>query len=287
MIIGQAMLSKCVPSVELKNYTFKKVLGFGKNGFVLQAIYKNKLVRAVKMVIASEHVGDDVKIGKECRIVTTSEEQVRREFEMHNQICKKATRSSGFQVLKTFGKLAVFSPPGYKNRIGVYIMECLPYRTLDEIIESSKKKAAPSILRMVEAIPRVIGNLQRCGFTHGDLHVENIAFDPEDCSRPYVLDFGRTIKLSRFKLATEKASFACIDYLAPLWSMTDDIAMYNAFVGAVDVDDKLEKVPAAFRENFTEILSRLTLKSSAKRLRMIEEMLDDPDLNYHDITCPV
>ena len=64
--------------------------------------------------------------------------------------------------------------------------------------------------------------------------------------------------------------------------MTDDIAMYNAYVGAVDVDDKLEKVPAAFRKKF----SRLTLKSSAKRLRMIEEMLDNPKLNYHDITCP-
>jgi tRNA A-37 threonylcarbamoyl transferase component Bud32 len=266
------------------------VLGFGKNGFVLQAIYKDKLVRAVKMVIASEHVGRDVKIGKECRIVTTSEEQVRREFEMHNQIFKKATRSSGFQVLKTFGKLAVFAPPGYKNRIGVYIMECLPYRTLDEIIESSNKKAT-SILRMVQAIPRVIENLQRCGFAHGDLHFENIAFDPDDYSRPFVLDFGRTTKLSQFKKVSEKASFACIDYLVPLYSLTTQIPLYNAFVKAVDIADKFEHIPAALRKKVTEIFSPLTLKSSAKRLRMIEQILDYQELNsnretYFDITCP-
>ena len=291
LVIGRAMLSKCIPSDEIKHYAFRKVLGIGLNGFIIQSMYKGKAAHAVKMVL----VGDEakVKIGNKYSIVTTSEAQIRREFEMHGEIFKKATSRSGFQVLKAFGKLAIFDPPGYGSyRIGVYIMECLPYRTLREIIESSKKKTAtPSILEMVGAIPRVIGNLQKHGFAHGDMHFGNIAFDPEDCSRPYVLDFGRTIKLSQFKRASEKASYACMDYLVPLYFMQDDISLYNAYVSVVDIHDLLERVPAALRKKFTEIFSHLTLKSKAKRRRIIDDMFDDQEFNssgenYFDITCP-
>lgn len=68
---------------------------------------------------------------------------------MHMQLSKKATPSSGFKVVKTFGTLAVFDPPGAKQyRIGVYLMERLPYRTAADIIDSSNKRVTPSILNM-------------------------------------------------------------------------------------------------------------------------------------------
>lgn len=289
--VGTALLPKCVSPSEASHYSFDKVLGIGLNGFVFECLYKEKERRAVKLVIISKKSGDRVNVDGKKKLHTMTERQVRQEFKMHRDLGKTLTRSSGFNVLKLYGRLAIFTPPLYsKYRIGVYIMQSLPTQvcTLMKDMDKAEGRMTPAIRKKVGAIPRVIAEIQKRGYAHSDLHSGNIAFDPKNPGRPFVLDFGRTIHLeSTFKESTvDKAIFSMIDYTIPLLVLlsptTDDIAAYNTVVAAMRVKRELEMIPRELRELFREIFSPVEDKTVVSRTAMINKLLSHARIFHND-----
>jgi len=166
-------------------------------------------------------------------LTPVSTEQMRREFKMHCQLARLVTPSSGFNVLKIFGDLAIFNPPLYEYRIGVYIMQSLSFPTLFDEINSALKSTATisAIFKKVQQIPRVISRLHALGYAHSDLHAGNIAFDPRDPQRPIVIDFGRTIHLdSTFSDPDVIALYRMFDYMHPLGSFAR-LSFWQQWVG--------------------------------------------------------
>lgn len=275
-VVGQQLLHKCVPRDKIKHYAFSKVLGIGLNGFVFQCLYKNTEPRAVKMVIVSDMVQTDQLIRTSRVITSVTNTQLQREFKAHYDLQRMVTPSSGFKVLNIYGDLAVFKPPLYPHRIGVYIMQSLPSPTLlDEIM---KYGLTTEIVRKIEQIPQVIAKLQKHGYAHSDLHIGNISFDPKDRDRPIVLDFGRTVHLtSTFSDQRDIATYCMFDYTMPLLSLSGEhnaaITSYNAFVGKMNVRETLKRVPSPQRGMFSRIFTPITRRSAQERKTMIAELL--------------
>ena len=265
--VGQTLLRLCVGQQEAKFYTFSKTLGLGLHGFVFQCLYKARERRVVKMMI----VGDDdaeVQLTGKDTVLEISERLLQREFTMHKLVMERTTSSSGFRVLEVFGDLALFQPPRFDRKIGVYLMQNLPYATLEqEIGEAVSKGALPSailkkiaetleqeigeavpkgalpsaILTKIAEIPRVLADLHRHGIGHSDLHAGNIAFpDGNNVSKPYILDFGRTILLdTAFSRPIELSTYCVLEHALVLFSLfhyrpSHIVEVYNAFLGGMD-----------------------------------------------------
>jgi serine/threonine protein kinase len=124
-------------------------------------------------------------------ILPVTEKQLRHEFDSHRTLARAVTPSSGFNVLKIFDDLAVYKPPlvpiGQGFKIGVYIMQSLPFPTLGKVLQrTSPPVLTPEVLANIAAIPRVFHNLHQHGYAHSDLHSDNIAFDPSGAERPII-----------------------------------------------------------------------------------------------------
>lgn len=278
--IGRALLNKCVSPDDAKFYTFENVLGKGLNGFVFQCVYKGER-RAIKMVfIKDPGVGNTVPFSGLEYIERISEAALRKEYGIHRLAIERSAGSSVFRVLNVYGQLAVFRPPRLASRIGVYIMQTLPYRTLQNEMEGFETQ--PAILRKVMRIPRVIKALHNLGLAHGDLHPENIAFDPVDVNQPpYIFDFGRSIDLFSPSLtATDDNRFRRLDYVIPLYVLLrQSTALYNTFLQGLDLSTEYEVTNMRIRNSLEEIFSPIenpTFGEIKRREDLIDGLLHYP-----------
>ena len=279
--IGRELVSHCVPPEEINHYTFEKTLGLGSYGFVFQCLYKGKEPRAVKMVFVIED--KNVKIPDEWAygISPVTEGQLRQEFDTHCNLARAVTPSSGFNVLKIFGDLAVFKPPQAPSaqfKLGVYIMQSLPFPTLRKVLLDTLPTPTPEVLANIAAIPRVINRLHQHGYAHSDMHSDNIAFDPTGTEHPIVLDFGRTVHISSTFKTVEAASIYCLlDYAASLGKLVGSgpfaITSFNVMAKSMDVGKLLARVSPDVRDLFRTVFSPLSFANAKKREKLFESLM--------------
>ena len=292
-VVGLILLRQCVPPEEVKYYTFSKLLGIGTTGFVFECLYKGKERRAVKMMMVGESNKETVKLTKDISVSTIAEPSLRREFEMHRLVMARTTASSLYRVLDIYGDLAVFRPALSRRRVGVYIMQTLPYPTLDQDLSRamSKRNAflSEAFLKKIETLPRIIADLHRHGLAHSDLHAGNVAFDPANQAKPYILDFGRMLVLeSTFPKPAERATFRAIDQVIPLYTFVDMVKdkspppdsyiveMYNSFLRGLDIPRSLAGVPAKLRKELATCFQPIdppVKESITRRLAAINFLL--------------
>lgn len=290
-VVGLAMLRKCVPLSEVKFYTFEKVLGRGLHGFVFQCLYKGKERRAVKLVMLRQNGEKDYKLdvdGKGKEIWSVSEPALRKEFDMHHHMLRLMRTSSRFRVLNVLSKMCVFRPPRFNKNVGVYIMESLEglkAKTLDNELEEALRVSdgtVPPLLReKAREVPRVIAELHRLGVAHSDMHSGNVAFDPKDPRRPYVLDFGRMQVLDQ--LGEQAQLYRMLEYAVPLhsylrWFAQDNpveaMELYNTYLEGVNLGES----DAAFvkTKRLEYIFRRLdNAKDIKPRLKSLDKLLMD------------
>lgn len=308
-VVGLAMLRKCVPPSEVKFYTFKKTLGQGLHGFVFQCLYKGREKRAIKLVVL--HDGEDEYniYAEDDDIWSVSKPSLVKEFKMHQTALRLMKKSGRFRVLDILGGLCVFKPPKFDKRVGVYIMENLEPKTLHNeihaVLERQDPQAAlPSrILEKVREVPRVIAELHRLGVAHSDMHTGNVAFDPDDPRRPYLLDFGRMQWLN--KLGEQAQLYRVLDFAAPLHSYLRSrstppekvVELYNAYIQGVALSEsdeafvnskmvgKTTKLGYIFHQRLEDV------KDIRPRFNMLERLMDsrlfkigERTMNYYTLT---
>jgi len=291
-VVGMAMLRKCVPPSEVKFYTFKKTLGQGLHGFVFQCLYKGREKRAVKLVVL--HDGEDeYKIDAEDgHIWSVSKPSLAKEFKMHQDALRLMDKSGRFRVLNILSGLCVFKPPKFDKQIGVYIMETLQPKTLDSEIDAVLERQDPQaalprlILEKVREVPRVIAELHRWGVAHSDMHTGNVAFDPDDPRRPYLLDFGRMQWLKN--LGEQAQLYRVLDFAAPLHSYLRSrsippetvVELYNAYIQGVTLSESDEAFVNLMKVGKTKKLGSIfherldNVKDIQPRFNMLERLMD-------------
>lgn len=283
-VVGLAMLRRCVPASEVKFYTFKKVLGTGLHGFVFQCLYKGREERAIKLVVLHKG-GDENEYAipvEDNKLVSVSKASLVQEFEMHHHMLRLMKSSDRFRILNILSKLSVFKPPKFDKCIGVYIMENLKPKPLDNDIDEALDIRASTgafprlLLEKVSEVPRVIAELHRLGVAHSDMHAGNVAFDPKDPRRPYILDFGRMQMLE--KLGDQAQLYRMLEFAVPLhsylrWPLDPDakVEFYNEYLKGVNL--------SKFDETFVEtnklgyIFRHLARKDVKGRFKSIDDLL--------------
>jgi tRNA A-37 threonylcarbamoyl transferase component Bud32 len=305
-VVGLAMLRRCVPASEVRFYTFKQVLGTGLHGFVFQCLYKGKEERAIKLVVL--HKGGDqnaysipVENGKE--IFSVSKASLEKEFKMHQHMLRLSEKSDRFRVLNILSGLCVFKPPRFDNCIGVYIMESLKPKPFEKELDAAllvhaDTGAFPRLIReKVKEVPRVMAELHRLGVAHSDMHAGNVAFDPKNPRRPYVLDFGRMHMLS--KLGEQAQLYRILEYAAPLDTYLrwfgksypeETVELYNTYLEGVDLSESDKTYVQKNRLQY--IFQPIDVKDLKKRIRSINDLMSGSTLfqfkglkyPYYDVT---
>lgn len=285
-LVGMGLLRQCVSLDEARAHSFERALGVGLNGFVFSCIYKKQQRRVIKMVMVGDPDDEPIQLDEEETIVKVPERLLRREWQMHRSLMDITARSTSpeFRVVKVYGNLCVFKPPLSDDRVGAYVMEELPFPTLQQQLRATKVPA-PHVLKKIQVIPKVIAAFHRLGMAHSDLHYGNIAFDPRPNSRepPYVIDFGRALDLdSALPDKKEQSKFRVLEFMIPLYAFCrvnkpPKIAakFYNAFLkGMQGVVDNL---PSSFNKRATGLLEevyRLLPTTSLVSDKELGDMLD-------------
>lgn len=251
--IFQHMLGEPTSRDKKHRYTFRQLLGSGLNGLVFQV--KDYITRheptnyAVKMVFVHN---DPQKLGPRDsytfhrRVLhSMKEKQFMHEYEIHNHLSTKLKTASSsllpFRVTRVYFKPVLWSPPiPSKLKVGMYGMAVLPPHT--PMLENYLRKrdiSRKNQLAMIRHVSLVIEALHNLHLVHGDLHYDNIAFANVGDKRPYLMDFGRSLKVRDDMDAREKASYYFLDYAIFLYTLLhtpptrDPFAMaeyYNAHV---------------------------------------------------------
>jgi serine/threonine protein kinase len=125
--------------------------------------------------------------------------EIKREITIHNNLWNKVAPVKIFD--KTYDVRKVipeFFYGAYASDFGIIIMEHLPGNTLFEILRPlAPHIPAPRIENwMVAKLEYALCCLYLAGYIHADLHARNIYTDPHAQSI-YILDFGRTITMTR------------------------------------------------------------------------------------------
>lgn len=320
-MVGMAALKKCVPPEEAKFYMFEKVLGVGLHGFVFLCRYKRTQHRAVK-VMALHKGGKEnefsLAVNSSQNIDSTSETSFLREVKMHQTLMKLADIStSGFRVLKVVGNPSVIKPrqplvdalkserprktvftnESRYRRIGVYVMEELPFETLDKEIGQWRDEFPGTpfpkhILDNVEETAKVIGELHSHGIVHSDLHPGNIAFDPKNPRDPYILDFGRTHMLQDIR--GWETLYRIFDYCVPIytymhWLYYNEretelaVQICNAYFKGVRLNETDEALLAeqGGRFSFFEPIADQDIEARYNKLSKV--LLEKKPFIYHNI----
>lgn len=319
-MVGLTILKKCVPPEEAKFYMFKNVLGVGRHGFVFLCRYKRTHHRAVKL-IALHRGGKEneyaLAVDEKKHIVSTSETSFMREVKMHQHLVKIAgISSSGFRVLKVVGNPSVFKPRQHLvdalksqrsrrtvftsesryRRIGVYVMEELPFDTLDKEIDEWMEEFPgipfpKNILDKVQETAKVVGELHSHGIAHSDLHAGNIAFDPKSPRSPYILDFGRTKMLKDMR--GWEPLYRIFDYCVPVYTYMDwlydsenetelAVQICNAYFKGVTLNetDKAFVAEQPDRFSFFEPITGKDIQARYERLG--EVLIDKKPFGYEN-----